>query len=185
MMIKRRMKLLAAVLTTAVVLCAQETRRTVTNPSPNPKDDSKANSSAVPDAYALVGHFDRIVVIRLKNKANLLDGMNQVIKEQHIQNGVILSAIGSLRGYEVHSVTNRDLPTQDTFVKNPTQPADLVTMNGYVINGRIHAHMTLATPDKVIAGHVEAGNEVYTYAIVTIGVMNDTNLDKIDDKTYR
>jgi len=185
MMIKRRMKLLAAVLTTAVVLCAQETRRTVTNPSPNPKDDSKANSSAVPDAYALVGHFDRIVVIRLKNKANLLDGMNQVIKEQHIQNGVILSAIGSLRGYEVHSVTNRDLPTQDTFVKNPTQPADLVTMNGYVINGRIHAHMTLATPDKVIAGHVEAGNEVYTYAIVTIGVMNDTNLYKIDDKTYR
>jgi hypothetical protein len=32
---------------------------------------------------------------------------------------------------------------------------------------------------------VEAGNEVYTYAIVTIGVMNGTNLDKIDDKTYR
>jgi hypothetical protein len=56
---------------------------------------------------------------------------------------------------------------------------------GYVINGRIHAHMTLATPDKVIAGHMEAGNEVYTYAIVTIGVMNGTNLDKIDDKTYR
>ena len=58
-------------------------------------------------------------------------------------------------------------------------------MNGYVINGRIHAHMILATPDRVIAGHLEADNEVYTYAIVTIGVMNDTNLEKIDDKTYR
>ncbi|HEX3572591.1 MAG TPA: hypothetical protein VHU44_17365 [Acidobacteriaceae bacterium] len=45
--------------------------------------------------------------------------------------------------------------------------------------------MTLATPDKVIAGHVEEGNEVYTYAIVTIGVMSGTNLDKIDDKGYR
>jgi hypothetical protein len=44
--------------------------------------------------------------------------------------------------------------------------------------------MTLATPDKVIAGHIEEGNEVYTYAIVTIGVMSDTNLDKIDDKGY-
>ena len=53
------------------------------------------------------------------------------------------------------------------------------------INGRIHAHMTLATPDKVIGGHMEAGNEVYTYAIVTIGVMNRTNLAKIDDKAYR
>jgi len=182
---RRRIELLAAVLMTAGMLCGQETRRAVTNPSSDPKDDSKPNSSAVPDAYALTGHFDRIVVIRLKNKANLLSGMMKVVEEQHIQNGVILSAIGSLRGYEVHSVSNRDLPTQNTFVKNPTQPADLVSMNGYVIDGRIHAHMTLATPDKVIAGHVEAGNEVFTYAIVTIGVMNETNLDKIDDKAYR
>jgi len=29
-----------------------------------------------------------------------------------------------------HSVANRDLPTEDTFVKNPTQPADLVSVNG-------------------------------------------------------
>jgi hypothetical protein len=33
------------------------------------------------------------------------------------------------------------------------------------------------------AGQVGEGNEVY--AIVTIGVMNGTNLDKIDDKGYR
>src|SRR5438874_6036060 len=164
---------------------AQESRRVVRNPSPNPKDDTKPNSAAVPDAYALTGHFDRIVVIRLKNRANLLEGMKKVVAEQHIQNGVILSVIGSLRGYEVHSVTNRDLPTEDTIIKNPTQPVDLVSMNGYVINGRIHAHMTLATPDKVIAGHVEEGNEVYTYAIVTIGAMNGTSLDRIDDKGYR
>lgn len=176
---------LALALAATTFLAAQETRRVVRNPSPNPTDDSKANSASVPDAYAQTGHFDRIVVIRLKNRANLLEGMKKVVAEQHIQNGVILSAIGSLRGYEVHAISNRDLPTQDTFVKNPTQPVDLVSMNGYVINGRIHAHMTLATPDKVIAGHVEEGNEVYTYAIVTIGVMHDTNLDKIDDKGYR
>ena len=182
---RTRTKLLGVALATACVLCAQQTRRTVRNPSPNPADDAKPNSSAVPDAYALVGHFDRIVVIRLKYKANLLDGMKKVIQEQHIQNGVILSAVGSLRGYEIHTVSNRDMPSQDTFVKNPTQPVDLVSMNGYVINGRIHAHMTIATPDRVIAGHVEQGNEVFTFAVVTIGVMNDTNLDKIDDKTYR
>lgn len=176
---------LAVTMTLACAMHGQETRRTIKKPSTNPADDAKANSSAVPNAYALVGHFDRIVVIRLKYKANLLDGMNKIVKEQHIQNGVILSAVGSLRGYEIHTVSNRDMPSEDTFVKNPTQPVDLVSMNGYVINGRIHAHMTIATPDRVIAGHVEEGNEVFTFAIVTIGVMNDTNFDKIDDKTYR
>ena len=162
---ERKMELLTAVLAIAGVLCAQETRTTVTSPSPNPKDDTEPNTSSVPDAYALTGHFDRIVVVRLKNKANLLAGITKLVQEQHIQNGVFLSGIGSLRGYEVHLVTNRDLPTEDTFVKNP--PADLVSVNGYVINGRIHAHMTLATPDKVIAGHIEAGNEVYTFTGVT------------------
>ena len=176
--------LIAAIFTTASV-GAQETHRTVTNPSPNPADDTRPNSSAVAEMYALTGHFDRIVVVRLKNGANLLEGMMHAVKEQNIQNGVILSAIGSLRGYEVHQISNRELPTQDTFEKNPTQPVDLVSMNGYVIDGRIHAHMTLATPDHVIAGHVEEGNEVYTYAIVTIGVMNGTDLSRIDDKTYR
>jgi predicted DNA-binding protein with PD1-like motif len=181
----RKMELLALVLAVAGAMSGQETRRAIKNPSVNPKDDSKPNSSAVPDAYALVGHFDRIVVIRLKYKANLLEGMNKIVKEQHIRNGVILSAAGSLRGYEIHTVSNRDMPSEDTFVKNPTQPVDLVSMNGYVINGRIHAHMTIATPDRVIAGHVEEGNEVFTFAIVTIGVMNEANFDKLDDKTYR
>ena len=108
MISRHRTKLLGAVLAAAGALCAQETRRTVKNPSANPADDAKANSTAVPDAYALVGHFDRIVLIRLKYKANLLDGMNKVIKEQHIRNGVILSAAGSLRGYEIrHRLQSR------------------------------------------------------------------------------
>ncbi|HWB32204.1 MAG TPA: PPC domain-containing DNA-binding protein [Acidobacteriaceae bacterium] len=164
---------------------AQETRRTEINPSPNPADDAKANSASVPDEYTLTGKFDRIVVVRLKYKANLLEGLKKAVADEHIQNGVILSGVGSLRGYEIHTVANRDMPSKDTFVKNPTQPADLVGMNGFVIRGRIHAHMTIATPDRVIAGHVEEGNEVFTFAIVAIGVMNGTDFNRIDDKTYR
>jgi len=178
-------KIALAALAVATVVHAQETRRTETNHSPNPADDAKANSAAVPNEYTLSGHFDRIVVVRLKYKANLLEGLKKAVADEHIQNGVILSAVGSLRGYEVHTVANRDMPSKDTYVKNPTQAADLVSMNGYVIRGRIHAHMTIATPDRVIAGHVEEGNEVFTFAVVTIGVINGTDLSKIDDKTYR
>ncbi len=167
------------------LLCAQETRRTVMNPSTNPADDAKENSSAVPDVYAVTGHFDRIVVLRFKYKADLLAGLEKMVKQEHIQNGVILAAVGSLRGYQIHQVSNRTMPSENTFVKNPTQPADLVSMNGYVINGKIHAHITLATPEGAMAGHLEPGTEVFTFAVVTIGVMNDTDLSRVDDKTYR
>lgn len=182
---KTPMKMLVLFMVTAGVLFGQETRRTVVNPSPNPADDAKANSDKVPDGYAVTSHFSRIVVLRFKYKTDLLAGLEKMVKQEHIRNGVILAAMGSVRGYQVHQVSNRTFPSHDTFVKNPTGPADLVSMNGYIINGRIHAHVTLGTPDKTIAGHLEPGTQVFTFAIVTIGVMNEADLSRIDDKTYR
>ena len=173
------------VLAAPTLLLAQETRRTEVNPAPNPADDAKENSTAVPDVYAITGHFDHIVVLRFKYKTDLLAGLQQMVKQEKIQNGVILSGAGSVRGYQMHQVANRTMPSKDTFEKNPTQAADLVSMNGYIINGRVHAHMTLGLPDKAIAGHLEPGTTVFTFAIITIGVMNDADLAHVDDKTYR
>jgi predicted DNA-binding protein with PD1-like motif len=59
-------------------------------------------------------------------------------------------------------------------------------MNGYVVDGRVHAHITLANPDKAFGGHLEAGTEVFTFAVVTLGVLADgVDLKRVDDKTYR
>src|ERR1700728_2714131 len=179
------MRMVFLLLLTVSISFAQETRHTETRPSPNPADDARPNSSQVPDVYAITGHFDRIVVLRFKYKTDLLAGMEKMVKQENIRNGVILSAAGSVRGYQFHTVSNRTLPSQDTFVKNPTEPADLVSMNGYVIEGKLHPHITLATPDKVIAGHLEPGTEVFTFAIVTIGVMNDVDFRHLDEKGYR
>ncbi|MDQ2947413.1 MAG: DUF296 domain-containing protein, partial [Acidobacteriota bacterium] len=63
---------------------------------------------------------------------------------------------------------------------------DVISMNGYIIDGRIHAHMTLATPDKAFGGHLEPGTSVFTFVMVTLGIMNDgADFSRIDDKTYR
>jgi hypothetical protein len=44
----------------------------------------------------------------------------------------------------------------------------------------------LANPDKAFGGHLEPGTEVFTFAVVTIGVLNDkADLSRVDDKTYR
>lgn len=170
---------------TASAAYAQETRHTVINASPNPADDAKANSDKVPDVYAITAHLDHIVILRFKYKTDLLAGLEKMVQQEHIRNGVILSAAGSVRGYQLHQVSNRTFPSHDTYEKNPTQPADLVCMNGYIIDGRIHAHVTLALPDRAIAGHLEPGTEVFTFAVVTIGVINDADLQRVDDKTYR
>jgi predicted DNA-binding protein with PD1-like motif len=167
-------------------LFAEETRREIVNPSPTPAGDSKPNSDSVPDVYPIYGRLSRVVILRFKNDADLLGGMERMVKQEKIKNAVILSAAGSLKGYQVHQISNRDFPSKNVFVKDPTAPCDLISMNGYVINGRIHAHMTLATPDKAFGGHLEPGSTVFTFAIVTLGILEDgIDISKIDDKTYR
>ena len=45
---------------------------------------------------------------------------------------------------------------------------------------------TKATPDKAFGGHLESGSTVFTFAIVTLGVLEDgIDISKVDDKTYR
>jgi len=168
------------------ILAAQETRREIVNAAATPAEDAKANSAKVPDVYAIKGQFDRILTLRFKFNSDLLAGMEQMVKQEKIRNAVILSAFGSVRGYHLHQVSNRDFPSKDMFVKNPTQPADVIGMSGYIMDARIHAHMTLATPDKAFGGHLEPGTSVFTFVIVTLGIMSDdVDFTKIDDKTYR
>jgi predicted DNA-binding protein with PD1-like motif len=167
-------------------LFAEETRREIVNPSPTPADDAKPNSDKVPDVYPIYGRLSRVVIFRFKNDVDLLAGMEKMIRQEKIKNAVILSAAGSLKGYHVHQISNRTFPSKNTFVKDPTAPCDLIGMNGYVINGRLHAHVTLAAPEKAFGGHLEAGSTVFTFAIVTVGILEDgIDLSKIDDKSYR
>ncbi len=174
-----------ALLAVTAVLSTQQTRTEVTKPT-TPADDSKPNSDKVPEVYAIGGRFDRVLVLRFKYQADLLAGLESMVKQHKIRNAVILAGAGSLRGYHVHSVSNRTFPSKNIYVKDPTAPADITGMNGYIIDGRVHAHLTMTDADKAFGGHLEAGTTVFTFAVVTIGVLDDgTDLRRVDDKTYR
>src|ERR1035438_9979142 len=172
--------------TVALLLSAQQTRREIVNPSPTPAEDAQPNSDKVPDVYAIHGRFDRVLILRFKYDADLLAGIEKMVKQEKVRNAVILSAIGSVRNYQVHQVSNRVFPSKNTFVKDPSAPADIIGMSGYIMNGTIHAHISLSNPDKAFGGHLEPGTSVFTFAVVTLGILDDgTDLSRIDDKTLR
>jgi predicted DNA-binding protein with PD1-like motif len=180
------MKTAGLIAVLAAVLSAQQTRREVVNASPNPADDAKGVNPAVPDVFAINAQIRRVVVLRFKFDADLLAGLEKMVKAEKIRNAVILSGFGSLRGYQVHQVSNRDFPSKNMFVKDPTAPADLIGAGGYIINGHIHAHVTLANPEHAFGGHLEPGTTVFTYATLTLGVLDDSlDLSKLEDKSYR
>jgi len=144
------------------------------------KNKSDVGQSA-PAIHTISGNFKRIVVARLKHGTDLLDGLNKAVKKEQIKNAVILSGIGSLTSYHVHAVDNTTFPTKNIFFK-ADGPQDLLSVNGYVLDGRVHAHITFSDEEKALGGHLEPGTNVFTFAIITIGVLEeDADLKRFDD----
>jgi hypothetical protein len=139
----------------------------------------------VPSTLAFSSRFERIVVVRLTYGADVLEGLNRAVAREGIRNAVILSGIGSLTAYHLHSVSNTTFPSENVFYKGEG-PWDLTAVNGYVVDGRIHAHVTITNEKQALAGHLEPGTRTFTFVLVTFGVFGaEVDLSRLDDKNWR
>ncbi len=171
---KTTTSLLMLILIIGVSSCSTQTRC----------DPSPVSNSPAPMAHTITGNFSRIVVVRLKHGTDLLEGLQKAVEKENIKNAVILSGIGSLTDYHVHTVDNRTFPPKSVFMKDDV-PTDLLNVNGYVIDGRIHCHITFTTEEKALGGHLEPGSKAFTFAIITLGVLDEpVNLERLDDYTW-
>ncbi len=147
-------------------------------------DHLKGNSS-VPNVYYTSTSFENILIARLKHGTDILDGLKEIAEKEGIKNAVILTGIGSVTNYHVHSVDNKTFPSENVFIKRD-EPADVTNISGYVIDGKVHAHITLSDEELAMGGHLEPNTNVFTFCIITIGILNDeTSLKRFDDKTLR
>src|SRR5437899_9264769 len=144
-----------------------------------------AAADEAPAVHTIRSPIDRVVIVRLKNKTDLLDGLKQAVAREKIKNAVFISGFGSVTSYQTHVVGNTTLPPKDTFTKE-NGPFDILTVSGMVIDGKVHAHITLSTPTKAIGGHLEPGTSVFTFATITLGILSDAiDLTKVDDYNWR
>jgi len=154
-------------------------------PKPYVCAQSSAKPDQVPDAVTTSGQFEKIIVVRLKQGADLLEGLETAVEKEKIKNAVILSGIGSLVSYHIHVVDNDTFPSKNVFIRNET-PVDLTSVNGYIFDERVHAHINISDERLALGGHLEPDNEVFTFAIITIGVFNDdVDLARFDDKYWK
>jgi predicted DNA-binding protein with PD1-like motif len=132
------------------------------------------------DIETISTEFQSVAIIRLGTGTDMLDGLNQAVKDQSIENGVFLSGIGSVSAYHVHVVSDQNLPPAQEHPR-ASVAMDLTSVQGYVLNGRVHAHITLADENSMIGGHLEKGTRALTFIIVTVGVLPDSlELDHLD-----
>ena len=138
----------------------------------------------IPGIQTIVTDFERIEIIRMKPGADMLDGFNLYIKENKIKNAVILTGIGSVTDYRYHVVSDKNLPPAEEFPK-ASVPMDLVSVQGYILNGRVHAHIALSDENSVVGGHLEKGTKALTFFIITVGILPDSlTIENLDNYKY-
>ena len=116
----------------------------------------------------------RLLMVRMGNGDDLLKSLQQAVKENGIKNGTILSGLGSSTSYHVHVVKTTKLPPGDVFFKDEG-PFDIIAITGMVIDGKVHAHITLSTTEQALGGHLEDGTKVLTFCMVTIAETPEAN----------
>jgi predicted DNA-binding protein with PD1-like motif len=125
-----------------------------------------------------VNEIKELCFVRLNPGDDLLEGIRKAVEKSGAQNGVILSGIGSVTSHSFHVVSSSVNPPDNAYVKN-NAPADIVNINGFIINGRVHAHIIFSDTTSAYGGHLEEGVTVLTFAILTIAVV-DRNFEKWD-----
>jgi|SRR6056297_2014329 len=116
----------------------------------------------------------RMFFVRLNSGDDVLDGLKKAVEKEKIQNAFIVSGLGSVKSYHYHVVADTNMPPKESFPKG-SLPLDVLNINGLIIDGRVHAHITFADDDHAQGGHLEPGTKVLTFC--AIGLMECESVD--------
>lgn len=123
-------------------------------------------------------HVEEVVRIRLDRGDLLLETILDAVKKHDVQDGAVLTAVGSLQECNFHTVKSfAESPEQNPIHKQG--PLEILNVNGMIAAGEPHLHMTLADKDgRAVGGHLDPGCKVLYRAEVTIAKYAGTQLER-------
>lgn len=138
------------------------------------------------------GKLGRVIAVRLRPGTDVLLGLEEACKRYKINNGVILSAIGSLDG--PHFCNPVELPTKAGYgygeVLHLTGPIELTSATGIICHDEenvtnLHVHMTITDRHgNAHGGHLVEGTKVLLTTDVIIAEIEDLVMGRKFDLKY-
>ena len=127
------------------------------------------------------GKVTDVFALRLDYGEDLQESIEAFLRENEIQNGVILSGIGTLSKASIHVISNTGFPSQNLFLEFEG-PIEVGQIHGLVANYEPHLHVTfyIHGEDRTYAGHVEPGCRVQCLAELTIAKLEGMELTRRD-----
>ena len=135
------------------------------------------------------GKPGRTIILRLDQGDDVLDCVNQAIKENQIQDGYIASGIGTLDECVLHMVMTTGYPPVEFFARWQDKPLEVASISGIIADGFPHLHTVISDHEKAYAGHLERGcrilylGEVVIHEILGQSLTRQRNEKQINELT--
>lgn len=123
----------------------------------SPVENSKSN--------AMVSSSMQVSVIRLRPMEDLKKSLENFVKENQIEAGIVLTCVGSLQASHLRLANQ---PQGTTFEGKK----EIVSLVGTLALSGSHLHLSISdSTGKTVGGHLLEGCLVYTTAEIAIGIL--------------
>ena len=115
--------------------------------------------------------------IRLKRGQDLFESIHEYCIQNHIQAGVVLSAVGCVSHGKMRNAGG-------VMIIDIDEPLEIVSLMGTVSEKRCHLHVSFSKEDlSVIGGHLVPGSIINTTCELVIGELENYVFGKEFDET--
>ncbi len=104
--------------------------------------------------------ISKVHILRIDPGEDILASVEQFIAEANLEQAIVLGGYGTMAAYHLHWVTHNRIPTDNLF-RRGEGGIEILAMNGLVVEGQPHIHVSLSTPDGAFGGHLEPGCIAY------------------------
>ena len=126
------------------------------------------------------GSIGKIVVIRMFNGEDVIQGLKVAIKEYGFDSGVILSVIGTLNEVNLHHFLGR---SEGIIQVSHSGHFELTSGDGnFYRNGEgivVHLHVNLSSPNEVFGGHLLRGSKVDATVQAFLAELKEVDIKKV------
>lgn len=116
-------------------------------------------------------------ILRLDPGEDVLAAINQFIQEAGLQQAIVMGGYGTLAAYHLHWVTHNRIPTDNSFLRGEGG-IEVLSMNGLVVEGQPHIHISLSTPTGAFGGHLEPGCIAYVVGEIFFAEVEGVQLSR-------
>jgi len=99
-------------------------------------------------------------ILRVDPGEDVLGTVKKFLADVGVKQAVVMGGYGTLASYHLHWVTHNRIPTENVFERGEGG-IEILSMNGLVVDGEPHIHITLSTKDGAFGGHLEEGSTAY------------------------